>query len=36
MGVFDHLEIWDAAAWDHNEQQNAKAYRSGALELGEA
>ena len=35
MGVFDHLEIWDAAAWDHYEQQNAMAYRSGALELGE-
>ena len=35
MGVFDHLEIWDAAAWDHYEAQNAKAYSSGALDLGE-
>jgi MraZ protein len=34
-GVFDHLEIWDAAAWDRYEQQNAMAYSSGALELGE-
>jgi MraZ protein len=36
MGVFDHLEVWDAAAWEHYEEQNAMAYRSGALELGEA
>jgi MraZ protein len=36
MGVFDHLEIWDAAAWERYEQMNATAYRSGALELGEA
>ncbi len=36
IGVFDHLEIWDAATWDRYEEQNSMAYRSGVLELGEA
>jgi MraZ protein len=36
IGVFDHLEVWEATAWERYEQENAVAYSSGALELGEA
>ena len=36
IGVFDHLEVWDAPAWHRYELENEMAYSSGALELGEA
>jgi MraZ protein len=36
IGVFDHLEVWDAPAWEQYERENEIAYSSGALELGEA
>jgi MraZ protein len=36
IGVFDHLEVWDAPAWQRYELENEMAYSSGALELGEA
>ena len=36
IGVFDHLEVWDAPTWERYERENEVAYSSVALELGEA